>query len=283
MTQYVVTKNFQDRLTRKYYSIGSIYETSDDQRAFDLELGGYIAPVNTEMASLAKAEAEANKVDQANAQKVAEANQQAKQNAEAKTVVNGKVVSLKAAQMAEAQFNAKNTQTGVQNYHNNTTEAVQAGQVAQQQTQAQARTQATNQQSQQQAVQAGRIVNAHDVQSGQAEVLKEAEMAEQQLQQRQQAAQQAQQQGGSPTASGAEASSAQMYNQGGYSMADYNQEAQNKGTAQTSQQMNQNAKAQAVRTEMNEGNAMAAEHEEAAKLQEEAQNIKAKGARAKKD
>src|SRR4249919_1425034 len=50
---------------------------------------------------------------------------------EAKTVVNGKVVSLQEALQAEKALNQQNKQTGVTEAHNNHTEAVQAGEVAQ--------------------------------------------------------------------------------------------------------------------------------------------------------
>lgn len=50
---------------------------------------------------------------------------------EAKTVVNGKVVSLQDALEAEKAFNKQNTQTGATEAFNNHTEAVQAGEVAQ--------------------------------------------------------------------------------------------------------------------------------------------------------
>ncbi|HSW76107.1 MAG TPA: hypothetical protein VLG50_03640 [Candidatus Saccharimonadales bacterium] len=129
MTEYVVTKSFQDRLTKQYYGVGSIYTTDDPIRASELENRGYIAPVNTETANVAK--------DHAAAQEAAKSGMAANQEAsERKTVVNGKVVPLKQAQAAEAAFNATVKQTGVQAHHANTTEAVQAGQVASQQTNA---------------------------------------------------------------------------------------------------------------------------------------------------
>jgi hypothetical protein len=67
--------------------------------------------------------------NQANNQQV---QQMIKQGTEAKTVVNGKVVPLKQVQVAEELFNQQNTQTGIQDHHNNQTEAVQSGQIAQQ-------------------------------------------------------------------------------------------------------------------------------------------------------
>ena len=78
---------------------------------------------------------------------------------EAKTVVNGKVVSLQEALQAEKAMNQQNKQTGVTEAHNNHTEAVQAGEVAQ------------NAQGLQQNQQA-QGVKQSNVQSGQAELEK---------------------------------------------------------------------------------------------------------------
>jgi hypothetical protein len=50
---------------------------------------------------------------------------------EAKTVVNGKIVKLEDALEAEKAMNQQNKQTGVTDIYNNDTEAVQAGEVAQ--------------------------------------------------------------------------------------------------------------------------------------------------------
>lgn len=155
MTEYVVTKSFQDRLTKQYYGVGSIYTTDDANRASELENRGYIAPVNTEAANVAKDHAAAQAAAKANASGMA-TNQEA---SELKTVVNGKVVPLKQAMAAEAAYNATVKQTGIQQAHNNSTESVQAGQVASQQT--------TNAASQQAAQQTVKQVN---VQSGQAEL-----------------------------------------------------------------------------------------------------------------
>ena len=58
-------------------------------------------------------------------------NQAAAKYAEAKTVVNGQEVSVQQAQAAEEAFNKQNNQTGVQAHHDNSSEAVQAGQTAQ--------------------------------------------------------------------------------------------------------------------------------------------------------
>lgn len=65
------------------------------------------------------------------AQQNQKTNQAAAKYAEAKTVVNGQEVSVKQAQAAEEAFNQQNTQTGIQQHHDNSTEAVQAGQTAQ--------------------------------------------------------------------------------------------------------------------------------------------------------
>lgn len=70
-----------------------------------------------------------NQANQANNQAANQANVQA--NSEAKTVVNGKVVSLAEAYQAEQQAAQQAQQTGVQAHHSNHSEAVQAGQTAQ--------------------------------------------------------------------------------------------------------------------------------------------------------
>lgn len=127
--RYVVTHSFQDKLTKKYYGVGSIYETQDESRAFELENGGYITPETTEAARVAKASAQ-------NMQSNAQTQSDVQREIEPKTVVNGKVVPLKQSQEATAAFEAQNTQTGIQDHHNNSSEAVQSGQVAQQQTNA---------------------------------------------------------------------------------------------------------------------------------------------------
>ena len=58
------------------------------------------------------------------------AQQIAKDN-ELKTILNGKEVPLQEAQAAEEAFNQQNTQTGIQAHHDNSSEAVQVGQVGQ--------------------------------------------------------------------------------------------------------------------------------------------------------
>lgn len=135
MDRYVVTMNFKDRYTGKYYGIGSIFETDNEERAAELERGGYIAPENTEAARFAMQQAELNRQATQNAEEVSKAHSQIQTNAEAKTVVNGKVVSITQAQKAEAAANAEMKQTGIRDIHNNVTEPVEAGQVASQQQQ----------------------------------------------------------------------------------------------------------------------------------------------------
>lgn len=131
MERFIVTKSFQDRYTRKYYGVGSIFESSDADRIAELERGGYIAPENTDMAATAMQEGKVQEQAQANAKELASAYEQARQAIEPKTVVNGKVVPLKQAQSAEAMFEGSVKQTGIQQAHNNSTEPVQSGQVAQ--------------------------------------------------------------------------------------------------------------------------------------------------------
>lgn len=122
--RYVVTKNFQDKYTKEYYGIGATYETTNTERAAELERGGYIAPENTEAAQMAQTQAAQN--SQANNQTHS---QMAAQN-EPKTVVNGKVVPINKAQAAEAARENNVTKTGIQQAHDNSTEPVQSGKTA---------------------------------------------------------------------------------------------------------------------------------------------------------
>jgi hypothetical protein len=110
--------------------------------------------------------------------------QKIQQNTEAKTVVNGKEVPLKEALKAEELFNEQNTQTGINQAHDNSTEAVKAGGFAQNMQQ---------QETQGQQVQA---VKQSNVQSGQKEIEKHLEQARQQVLQEEQQAQQQNQQAG---------------------------------------------------------------------------------------
>ncbi len=84
--------------------------------------------------------------------------QQIQQQNEAKTVINGKEVTLKEAQQAEQSLNQQAKQTGINESHNNHTEAVQAGEVAQ------------NAQVQQEQTHS---IKQSNVQSGQAELEKQ--------------------------------------------------------------------------------------------------------------
>lgn len=111
-------------------------------------------------------------------------NQQAKQNqevnqevveaAEFKTVVNGKVVSIKQAQAAQEAQEANVKQTGIQQAHDNSSEPVQAGQKAQGQ-----RTASSSNESARQAEMNIKQVN---VQSGQQELEKHMQSGSSQAQ-----------------------------------------------------------------------------------------------------
>ena len=107
--------------------------------------------------------------------------QKIRQNTEAKTVVNGKEVPLKEALKAEELFNEQNTQTGINQAHDNSSESVKAGGFAQNMQQQEAQ--------QMQGQQVQKIKQA-DVQSGQKELEKHLEQAKQQVQQEEQQAQQ---------------------------------------------------------------------------------------------
>jgi hypothetical protein len=109
--------------------------------------------------------------------------QKIRQNNEAKTVVNGKEVPLKESLKAEELYNEQNTQTGINQAHDNSSEAVKAGGFAQNmQQQGMQQNQMQGQQSQ--------IVKQSDVQSGQQELEKHLEQAKQQVQQEEQQKQQ---------------------------------------------------------------------------------------------
>lgn len=129
--------------------------------------------------------------------------------AEAKTVVNGQELSVKDAQAAEESFMRQNTQTGIQAHHNNNSEAVEAGQVAQNQSQNQSQNMSgqnnmqnhaaaqhmQNMQNQSaQNMQQSKAVKAFDVQSGQQHLSQHIQEAQQASQQSEQQMQQAQQQ-----------------------------------------------------------------------------------------
>jgi hypothetical protein len=108
-----------------------------------------------------------------NNQKINQAHSEAAKAAEPKTVLNGKVVSLQQAQAAEAAFNQTQNQTGIQAHHDNSTEAVDAGAVAKNQTGREASAaQMYNQQA----------IRQTNVQSGQQEVEKHLNAAQNQEQ-----------------------------------------------------------------------------------------------------
>lgn len=120
-----------------------------------------------------------------NIEKINQANSEAAAQMEPKTVINGKVVSLQQAQMAEEAFNQTMSQSGIQAHHSNASEAVNAGDVAKSASTAEASAaQVYNQAAVKQA----------DVQSGQAHLESHMPTAEQAAQKAAQAAAQAAQQ-----------------------------------------------------------------------------------------
>lgn len=119
-----------------------------------------------------------------NNQKINQANNEAAKAAEPKTVLNGKVVSLQQAQAMEEAFNQTQNKTGIQAHHDNSTEAVNAGQVASQ-SMSTAEAGAAQQYNQQ-------AIKQTDVQSGQAHLQEFEGQAQQMTQQAQQAGQSAQ-------------------------------------------------------------------------------------------
>ena len=248
MSNYTVIHAFTDKTNGAQYEIGQTYEAQSEQRAKELQQGGYIAEANSQQAQSAQME---QKAAQANAQGLAQAHEQAAKAVEPKTVVNGKVVSLKAAQAAEAYFETSNTQTGIQAHHDNTTEAVPAGQIAQQ------GQQAMNQQQMNQAT--GAQVRQANVQSSQAHL----ENAMNQTQ------------------TGAQAGASEMYSKGENEYTKSLQSAQQtnaQGTAQQSQQQSQAQQqaAQAAAMRAEQTNPAAAEAEEAALSAKAAAKARAK-------
>jgi hypothetical protein len=194
--RYVVTKNFQDKMTGEYYGIGAIYETISEKRASDLERSGYIAEENTEIATLAMQQAGMQQAGmqqsgmQAGSQAAQQMQQQIQKDAEAYTIVDGKRVPVKEALKAEEMYNENITVTGITKDHDNTTEPVKAGATAQNSQQNEAMQAAkemlTQNQQQQTAV--------RSKQSGQKAVGKELKQAGQQVQQQEQQDQQTAQQ-----------------------------------------------------------------------------------------
>jgi hypothetical protein len=73
--------------------------------------------------------------NQANVQ----ATNQANEKNQAKTIVNGQEVTVEQAVQMQQEFEKQNIKTGIQAHHDNSTESVQAGQVAQNQTHAESK------------------------------------------------------------------------------------------------------------------------------------------------
>ena len=78
----------------------------------------------------AQNQAQQNQATNQAANQANQKNQAAAKYAEAKTVVNGQEVSVQQAQAAAEAFDKQNNQTGIQQHHDNSSEAVQAGQTA---------------------------------------------------------------------------------------------------------------------------------------------------------
>jgi hypothetical protein len=153
MQNYIVIKHFQDRLTKEYYGIGATF-TGEEKRVQELINGGFIAQNGTPEAEAAMQQAQEEKQAQNN-----QANVEGTVD-EAKTVVNGKVVSLKQAQQQAKQDEERNL-SGVTEKDNNATEPVAAGKKAKgkksaQQQQQQEAQQQEAQQKQQQTQQAAK-------------------------------------------------------------------------------------------------------------------------------
>jgi hypothetical protein len=257
---FIVLRNFTDKNTNKQYSIGEKYTPENQDRANELESGGYIAPENTEIAAMAKAEGEALNIVQAEAQQLAAAHTEAAQAAEPKTVVNGKVVALKEAQAAETAADQEIKKTGIRQAHDNSTEPVQAGMIAHD-TQSQ-RLQALQQDQTVQAQQ--QAIRQADVQSGQNELEKAMSKVAKGFQQQQGSYQQGMQ---------------QQQNMQQQEMKAFEQSAQQMKNVQTgTKQADAMAAAEAAMIT----NPAAAVHEEAGQAQKAAAEIKTKGNRAQK-
>ena len=132
-----------------------------------------------------------NENNQANLQANNQSNQT--QQAKVKTVINGQEVDVKAAQAAQEAFEKQNNQTGIQAHHDNSTEAVNAGEMAQQ-SMNQAQPTETIRPIKQADLQSGQQHLASHIQEAQQALQKVESEMQQQEQQRMQQAQQVQQQ-----------------------------------------------------------------------------------------
>jgi hypothetical protein len=128
MTNYIVTRSFQDKNTGENFGIGQTYQATDERRASELEKAGFIAAENSQSAQMAKQQANQT----ANQGNVQSTNQN--QASEPMTIINGKAVPVSQANQAMEQAEAAQRQSGIQAHHDNSSEPVQAGQTAQQQT-----------------------------------------------------------------------------------------------------------------------------------------------------
>jgi hypothetical protein len=233
--RYVVTNNFTDKFTGEYYSIGETYEIMNDKRARDLERGGYIAPENTDIASQNNQQSQMAQSGQAaqggqssQSGQAAQVQQQIQKEVEPYTYVDGKRVPLKEALQAEEIFNENIKTTGITQDHDNSTEPVKAGGIAQnnQQNQAQQAAQQQQQQMQQQAA-------LRTKQSGQQAVGQELQQAQQQVEQQEQQEQQTAQQEAQKAEQQAQQQAQQQGETGGSTV--------NKSLEQKSQEFNQAA------------------------------------------
>lgn len=169
---HIVSRNFTDKTDGKQYSVGQSFQSQDQGRVTELEQGGFIVNANSQAAEAAFNQGQANQTAKQQGQQMAEAYSQAAKAAEPKTVINGKVVPLKYAQAAEASLEESITQSGIREAHNNASEPVQAGAIAQDTTQAH-RAELMEQREQMQAVKAA------DIQSGQQELEQHMNQAQQ--------------------------------------------------------------------------------------------------------
>lgn len=123
-----------------------------------------------------------NQTQQTNLQANQQMAQQVKKASEPKTIVNGQEVTIIEAQAIEEEALMQNTQTGIQQQHDNSSEAVCAGQIAQ------------NSDQLMQQYQQHSAVRPSELQSGQQHLAQHVQQAQQAVQQIEQQMQQEEQQ-----------------------------------------------------------------------------------------
>lgn len=86
--KYKVVKNFQDKYSKDYYGINSVYETEDAERAAELERGGFIVPEEAEANQTNKATKTATQTNQTSSEHASQSQKY--------TIIDGKKVEVQA-------------------------------------------------------------------------------------------------------------------------------------------------------------------------------------------